>query len=176
MLKYSGIIYEDAINGINLRTTIFFSGCDHNPKCINCHSPELWDFNIGYDFTDDIKNKLIDSISINPMIKGITILGGEPLSDIILPEVCDFLLYYKKHPKINKTQYDNIWLYTGYTYEDLLLRNNIYINKILHNIDVLVDGPFIQDLKELSLKFRGSSNQRIIDMKKTIRRKKVVLI
>lgn len=150
-MNISGIVYDSVVDGEGLRNTIFVSGCLHH--CKGCHNPQTWDFNHGYEFTEKKQNEFIEICKSNPMLNGITISGGDPIYSS--KELIPFLKKYKKE---NPTH--TVWLYTGFKYEEI--KNN----KILQLIDVLVDGEFIEELKDTTLAFRGSSNQRIIDIKK----------
>lgn len=175
-MYYSGIIPEDVANGLGCRVSIFISGCDN--KCEGCFNKELWDYNYGKKFSNFTFNDIVKYVR-NPLIKGITLLGGDPLSEKNAEDVLQFILRYKKyvhkHEDNGCKNKDNIWIYSGYTYEELMSRDDI-TRKILQNCDVLVDGPFIKDLKDLSLKFRGSSNQRVIDLKNSIASDKIILL
>lgn len=150
----SGIQYESVVDGYGIRNTIFVSGCLH--YCKNCHNPQTWDFNYGYEFTEDKQNNFIKKCKENPLLDGITISGGDPLYNAI--EVLNFIKRYKKN---NSTH--TIWIYSGFTIEQIV-KNDIMLN-LIKECDVLVDGLFIEELKDMSLPFRGSSNQRIIDIK-----------
>jgi len=144
-MKVLNIIPGTIVDGEGLRTSIYFAGCKHH--CKGCHNPESWDFNNGKDMTVDEILKVIEENRFN-----VTYSGGDPL----FQKLDDLVLLSKK---IHELGY-NIWLYTGFTIE--YLRKNSKYNEILDNIDVIVDGPFIEEKKDLTLKFRGSSNQRII--------------
>lgn len=160
-MKYSGIIKDDIANGTGIRTSLFVSGCRNN--CPGCFNKDAQDFNYGEEFTDKVIEDIIESVN-SPYYAGITILGGDPME----PENAEALL-----PLVNKFRerynFDkDIWIYTGYLYEDILrLSNDDPRKKLLFETDVLVDGPFIMSLKDITLKFRGSSNQRIIDCTKS---------
>ena len=151
---------DSILDGEGIRTVIWTQGCAHN--CPFCHNPSTHSFEKALEkTTDEVKEEL------NNLKKqtGITFSGGDPIYQ--LDEVLDIALYAKK---INL----NIWLYTGFTYEEVLKMKNG--KKLLQTIDVLVDSPFINELKSLDLPYRGSSNQRIIDTKESIKNKRVVLI
>lgn len=175
-MYYSGIVPEDVVNGLGCRVSIFISGCDN--KCEGCFNKELWDYNYGKKFSNFTFNDIVKYVR-NPLIKGITLLGGDPLSERNAPDILKFILRYKKyvhkHEDNGYKDKDNIWIYSGYTYEELMNRDNI-TKEILRNCDVLVDGPFIKDLKDLGLKFRGSSNQRVIDLRSSIFSNKIILL
>lgn len=169
-MNYADIKFPDVANGIGVRVSLFVSGCTHH--CKGCFNSEAWDFNYGTKFDNDAKNKIFNLFENNQYIDGITILGGEPMEVQNQLFLYPFLKEFKeKFP--NKT----IWIYSGYTYEELCgwCSNDIldrcyceYTDKITSMIDVLVDGEFVDQLKDIRLGFRGSSNQRVIDMKKTI--------
>lgn len=167
-MKYAKIKKCDVSNGPGVRVSLFVSGC--NRHCKGCFNEEAWDFEYGDDFT----NKEIDEIInfLEPSyISGLSILGGEPLELINQKGILPLLQKVREVYKDKKT----IWLYTGYTYEDILKMPNQEIKEILKLIDVLVDGEFKEDLKDPLLYFRGSSNQRIIDIKQTLKNKKIIL-
>ena len=139
------IISGTIVDGEGLRTSIYFAGCKHH--CKGCHNPESWDFNGGKDMTIDEIFKIIEKNKFN-----VSYSGGDPL----FQNLDDLVILSKKIHNIGL----NIWLYTGFTIEDL--KKDSKYDEILDNIDVIVDGPFIEEKKDLTLKFRGSSNQRII--------------
>lgn len=152
-MNISGIIYDSVVDGEGIRNTLFISGCLHH--CHGCHNPQTWDFNYGYEFTKEKQKEFIKKCKDNPLLDGITISGGDPIYSS--KELIPFLKEYKKE---NPTH--TIWLYTGFKYED------IKDNEILKLIDILVDGEYIEDLRDITLAFRGSSNQRIIRLEKGI--------
>lgn len=167
-MYYSDIKYPDVANGLGVRVSLFVSGCRrHCPECFN---KEAQDFKYGKPFTDK-EITFIESKLQLPQVRGLSLLGGEPMEIENVTELLP-LCEYLKSTYTNK----DIWCYTGYTYEELLNRNNIATKEILKYIDILVDGDFQIDKKNLSLKFRGSSNQRIIDVQKTLKSNKVELI
>ena len=167
-MYYSDIKYPDVANGLGVRVSLFVSGCRrHCPECFN---KEAQDFKYGKPFTDK-EITFIESRLQLPQVRGLSLLGGEPMEIENVTELLTLCEYLKEH----YTDKD-IWCYTGYTYEELLNRNNIATKEILKYIDILVDGDFQIDKKSLSLKFRGSSNQRIIDVQKTLKSNKVELI
>lgn len=156
-MNYGKIITYDVGNGDGIRITLFVSGCKRH--CKNCFNKQTWDFNYGKPFTEKTLEFIEKEIN-KPYINGITILGGEPLefeNREVVSKIC-------KHIK-NKYPNKTIWIYTGFIYEDLIKENDKHLNTILKNIDVLVDGPFIDELKNIKLQFRGSSNQRILKLK-----------
>lgn len=153
-MKYLKITSPDIENGPGCRVTLWIPGCTH--KCPGCHNAWTADYNQGQEFTQDTFNELY-SILDKPYIKGLTISGGDPLdqNDEVLTDLCQLVFDIKE-----KFPDKDIWLYTGYMIEQL---KGIQLD-ILHYVDVLVDGPFIQEWKDTTLPFRGSSNQRIINI------------
>ena len=162
-MHYGKIKKTDIANGPGVRVSLFVSGCRNH--CKGCFQPETWDFNYGqeYDGVNTV-NEIIEALSPE-YISGLSILGGDPIERENISEVVT-LCYLVKRLYPNKT----IWLYTGYKYEDIA---EMYPN-VLEVIDVMVDGPFVEELKDISLVFRGSSNQRIIDVPESIRSGRVV--
>lgn len=173
-MNYAEIKYCDIANGIGVRTSLFVSGCTRH--CKNCFNEKTWDFNYGELYTKDIEDAIVESLKPD-YIDGLTILGGEPFEPANQKEVCNLVERVRNEFGDSKT----IWIYTGNTLEtDILDKNgrahtNV-TNRILSNIDILVDGPFISELKDISLVFRGSTNQRIIDIKKTMSSDYIVLV
>lgn len=154
-MKYGQIRKYDIANGIGIRTSIFVTGCTHN--CKNCFNRDYMDFNYGNIWTDETTDLVIEYLSDNN-ISGLTLLGGEPMQNA--KELVEVVKKIKKYIK------KDIWVYSGYTFEEILLDDDRF--NLLKECDVLVDGRFKYELKDLKLKFRGSSNQRIIDIKKTL--------
>ena len=146
-MRIHKITYPDVNNGLGCRVTLWVSGCIHH--CKGCQNKETWSFESGREFTDDDKREIFKVLSL-PYIKGITFSGGDPLCSY------DDILSLAKEIK-EKFPKKDIWLYTGYTFEYI----NENLKGILDYIDILVDGKFIEELKDVSLPFRGSSNQRI---------------
>ena len=161
LLRISGIIKDSIVDGPGLRFVVFTQGCKH--ACLGCHNPQTHDLNGGYDIGIDELNELLTE---QKLIRGVTLSGGEPFLQ------AEFLANIAK--KIH-TLGLNVWSYTGYTYEDLLKRNDSHQIELLNNIDVLVDGAFVLKERNLTLKFRGSNNQRVIDLNKTRELKNIVL-
>lgn len=150
-MNYSAIIKDDLINGEGARVTLFVSGCSHG--CPGCFNEETWDYRVGYKFTDEVLNELFTAAD-KSYISGLSLLGGDPLAPKNASTVIDICKKFKEHfPE--KT----IWCWTGYTLEEV--KNN-HAKEVLEYIDVLVDGKFVESLKDLSLPFRGSSNQQIV--------------
>lgn len=153
----------DIANGIGVRVTLFVSGCTNH--CKNCFQPETWDFCYGKEFTQEEEDKLIEMLKPS-YINGLTLLGGEPMEPNNQPGILKLVERVRKELP-EKT----IWCYSGFTFEKLMTSGEYphteITENILRQIDVLVDGRFVEDLKSLTLCFRGSSNQRLIDLKKT---------
>ena len=162
-MYYGNIINTDIANGTGIRVSLFVSGCTNH--CKGCFQPETWDFQYGKPYTKDVENQIIEELR-KPYYDGLTILGGEPF-EISNQRELVYLIRRLKKEIPNR----NIWIYTGFTYEkDLIPGGCRYIectDEILDNTDVLVDGRFVQELRNLMLTFRGSENQRILDMKNT---------
>ena len=157
-MRYAGIIKNDVAAGEGVCVTFFSQGCEKH--CPGCHNPGTWDFNGGYEFTQETLERIINALSANGVQRNFCIMGGEPLhpqnlflTDLLITEV------KKYYPEIK------IYVWTGYTYEQLLDRTEKLLQNILENIDVLVDGPFIQEQRDITLPMRGSRNQRIIELK-----------
>ena len=146
-MNIHGITYPDVNNGLGCRVTLWVSGCLHH--CKGCHNKETWDFNSGRNFTNKDKEKLFELLSL-PYIKGLTLSGGDPLCSY--DDILKLIIETK-----NRFPNKDIWLYSGFTLEYI----QTHFKAILGYIDVLVDGKFIEELKDTSLPFRGSSNQNI---------------
>ena len=163
-MNYHNITKDDMKNGDGLRVVLWLAGCSHH--CPNCQNPVTWDPDDGILFDKNARKELLDIIS-QDYISGITFSGGDPLFESNREEVYELIEYIKSvYP--NKT----VWLYTGYTYNDL--RKFVPIG-ILNKIDVIIDGPYIEKFRDTSLKWRGSSNQRVINVRKTIDTGNIVL-
>lgn len=181
-MNIAGIDYESVNDGEGVRTVIYVSGCSHN--CYNCHNPQTHDINYGVPFTEKLQNEIIENIKKRPFVSGITWSGGDPLHENCLDDVLKFtntirLLMPEK----------TIWLYTGYTWEFIkegfeeskkFLQaswkdNLIKRYKIVSQCDVLVDGRYVDSLRDVTAKWRGSSNQRVIDIQESLKQNKVVL-
>ncbi|MGN0601159.1 MAG: anaerobic ribonucleoside-triphosphate reductase activating protein [Oscillospiraceae bacterium] len=163
-MNYASIKYCDIANGSGVRTSLFVSGCTHH--CKNCFNPETWDFGYGNPFTEAVESEIIKSCE-SEFVKGLTLLGGEPMEPANQRALLPFLGRFKEALP-EKT----IWCYSGYLYEQLSGETEYrcrceVTDDLLKLIDVLVDGEFVQDLHDITLRFRGSSNQRIIDLKRT---------
>ena len=172
-MNYAKIDKVSVADGIGIRTVLYVSGCSLH--CKGCHNPECWDHSFGKPFTEDTMQELLLDLK-EDYIQGVTISGGHPLDSYNLPEVYEIV-------KRIKMVYPNkdIWCYTGFRLDaelKLSLENpktKDFMINMLRLIDVLVDGPFIEKLKNPGLRFRGSSNQRIIDIQETFKQGKIIL-
>lgn len=170
-MNYGEIKKFDIANGEGVRVSLFVSGCTHH--CKNCFNSDTWDFNYGKPFTSETENEIIDALSPD-YIDGLSLLGGEPFEPRNQRVLLPFLRKVKSLFPNKK-----IWCYSGYTFDKELLSNSRarceFTDEMLSLIDILVDGEFVQDLYDISLSFRGSSNQRIIDVQKSLSQKNIVL-
>lgn len=163
-MKIAGFYDESISNGLGWRAVLFVSGCPHH--CPGCHNKEAQDFNYGEEFNEE---EILERIKENSILNGITISGGEPLCKENIPGVLKFIRDVKEiRPEFN------VWCYSGYTLDQLIDRNDEETNKCLNEIDVLVDGRFVEAKKDPTLKFRGSSNQRILDLKPSLQTHKFI--
>lgn len=163
-MKIAGFYDESISNGLGWRAVLFVSGCPHH--CPGCHNKEAQDFNYGKEFNEE---EILKRIKENSILNGITISGGEPLCKENISEVLKFIKDVKEiRPEFN------VWCYSGYTLDQLIDRNDEETNKCLNEIDVLVDGRFVEAKKDPTLKFRGSSNQRILDLKPSLQTHKFI--
>lgn len=163
-MKIAGFYDESISNGLGWRAVLFVSGCPHH--CPGCHNKEAQDFNYGEEFNEE---EILEKIKENSILNGITISGGEPLCKENIPGVLKFIKDVKEiRPEFN------VWCYSGYTLDQLIDRNDEETNKCLNEIDVLVDGRFVEEKKDPTLKFRGSSNQRILDLKPSLQTHKFI--
>ena len=170
-MNYANIKFNDIANGEGIRTSLFVSGCTHH--CKHCFNPETWDFNYGKPFTSEVQDKIITSLK-SDHINGLTLLGGEPMEPANQKGLIDFVKRVKQiYP--NKT----IWCYTGYLFDEELLKpsraHSPWTKELLSCIDILVDGEFKHELKDITLRFKGSSNQRVIDVKESLKHNKIIL-
>ena len=169
-MNYAEIKNCDIANGEGIRVSLFVSGCTHH--CKNCFNAEAWDFEYGQPFTEEIKDKILEYLSPD-YVDGLSLLGGEPFE----PQNQQALLPFLKKVKENYPNKD-IWCYSGYLLDEELLKESRarceYTDEMLSLIDVLVDGEFVQDLYDISLAYRGSSNQRIIDVKSSLEQNKII--
>lgn len=151
-LKVLNIIQDSIVDGEGLRVVIFLSGCTH--RCKGCHNPESWNIDYGYEYSIQ---EIIDEIELKSVTKKVTLSGGDPMLQ------CKGITLLAK--ELKRLSY-NIWIYTGYEYEDII--NDECMNEVVSYCDVLVDGKFVEELKDTTLAFRGSSNQRVIKLKEDV--------
>ena len=170
-MNYSKIYYCDIANGTGVRTSLFVSGCRN--RCKECFNKETWDFSHGEPFDEKVKEKIFSSLSPS-YVEGLSILGGEPMEPENQEALSPFLFELKK-----ALPEKSVWIYTGFTFEELFDEKNRcctgFTKDILSCTDVLVDGPFLIEKKNISLPFRGSENQRIIDVKESLLKNEPVL-
>lgn len=183
-MRFASMRNLDISNGEGVGVSLFVQGCDRH--CFNCFNPDTWDFNGGKEWTEETKNKFIKLID-RPYINRISVLGGEPLAKQNLDEVLSLI----KEIRISFPA-KTIWLYTGFCWNDIMcsfagLQADYVVldkkdieawekrKKIISNVDVLVDGEYIDEQKDLSLRFKGSKNQRVIDVKQSLAQNKIVL-
>ena len=157
-MKYSGLILNDFTAAPGVSVTFFAQGCPF--RCKGCHNPETWDFEGGLEFTNNTLNQIITGLTANGIKRNLAIMGGEPLCQENL--FLTVLIINEVKRQLPDTK---IYIWTGYLYEDLLNDNNVRIQSILNTIDCLIDGPYIEELRDTTLSMRGSSNQRIIKLK-----------
>ena len=170
-MNYADIKKADVANGLGVRVSVFVSGCNHH--CKNCFNQEAWDFNYGKEFTQKEIDKVIEELD-HPYVSGLSLLGGEPLEHTNQKGLLPLVKKVKE-----KFPDKNIWCYTGYTFDkdvvDRMCKTWEETPELLSYLDVIVDGKFEEDKKDLKLRFRGSSNQRVIDVQKSLKAKKTVL-
>ena len=171
-MNYHNLTYPDQNNGDGLRVVLWLSGCDHH--CNHCQNPQTWNPDSGIKFDNKAFDELFDELE-KDYIAGITFTGGDPLHDNNVKEVYELC-------NIIRTKYSNktIWLYTGYTFETVLNKqecsiNDLYRRNILFLLDVLVDGRFEEDKKDNSYHWAGSTNQRVINIQETFKQGKIIL-
>lgn len=169
-MNYANIKAFSIENGTGVRVSLFVSGCSHH--CKGCFNEEAWDYNYGQPFTEETENEIIEALRPDYMA-GLTLLGGEPAE----PKHQEALLLLLRRVKKEMPE-KTIWVYTGYLYADFLPGGRAYCDateEYLSLCDIMVDGPFVLEKKNIQLKFRGSENQRIIDLVKTREQKEIVL-
>ncbi len=170
-MNYATIKKVDVANGPGVRVSLFVSGCTHH--CKGCFNPETWDFAYGEPFTSEVEDEVLEALQPN-YIKGLTILGGEPFEPANQLALLPFIRRYREL----FTQ-KSLWCYSGYNFETDMLTGNLgpweVTQEMLSYIDVLVDGEFVMAKKDLNLRFRGSSNQRIIDVQESLATDQLVL-
>jgi anaerobic ribonucleoside-triphosphate reductase activating protein len=157
-MRYSGLIRNDLAAAPGISVSFFTQGCPH--KCKGCHNPETWDFNGGKEFNPKVLYEIYDALEANGIQRSFSIMGGEPMCEQNLFLTCMVLQNVKaRFPKVK------VYLWTGYYYEDLLKMSNPKVHLILDMVDVLIDGPYEESKRDITLKMRGSSNQSIINLK-----------
>lgn len=157
-MRYAGINYNDMCAAPGVSVTLFTQGCPHH--CEGCHNPETWDFNGGKEFTPEVLRKIVAGLTKNGIKRSFCIMGGEPLCEQNTLLTLMTIQYVKQRlPEVK------IYLWTGYYYEELLKSPDPKIPLILKEVDVLIDGPFVKPLRDITLKMCGSSNQNIINLK-----------
>ena len=170
-MHYADIKKADIANGLGVRVSVFVSGCHHH--CKNCFNPEAWDFNYGKEFTEEEIDRVMKELD-QPYVSGLSLLGGEPLEHVNQQGLLPLVKKVKE-----KFPDKNIWCYTGYKFDedvmDRMCNEWKETPELLSYLDVIVDGKFEEEKKDIKLRFRGSSNQRIIDVKKSLKDKKAVL-
>nr|WP_293995202.1 anaerobic ribonucleoside-triphosphate reductase activating protein [uncultured Fusobacterium sp.] len=159
-MNYSGIKYADMINGIGIRVSLFVSGCNHG--CKNCFNVETWNPNYGEEFTQKQEDEIINFFKkYGQTIRGLSLLGGDPTYPQNIIPLVSFLKKFKKELPDR-----DIWIWSGFTWEEIIKDKNR--KELIELCDILIDGKFKEELKNLNLKWRGSSNQRVIDIKKSL--------
>ena len=156
-MRYSGVIYNDIAAAPGLSVTFFTQGCPHH--CPGCHNPDTWDFEGGKEFTADILDNIVNNMNAEGILRNLCIMGGEPLSEenqfLTLLVINEVKKFYPEVP---------VYIWTGYTYEELMARKDYRLEQILNLTDFIIDGPYINSLRDVTLEMRGSSNQRIINL------------
>lgn len=169
-MNYATIKKFDVANGEGVRVSLFVSGCTHH--CKGCFNSEAWDFNYGSPYTDETKQEILTALSPD-YIKGLSLLGGEPFEPKNQVVLVELLREFKElYPD------KDVWCYSGYTLEQLTSSNHPHTDvtdEMLSYIDILVDGKFEEDKKNLSLRFKGSENQRIISLRESLNKNKIIL-
>lgn len=158
-MKYAGLNKNDFSAAPGISVSFFAQGCPH--RCPGCHNPETWDFNGGKEFTPQVLNEIIEALNANGISRSLCIMGGEPLCEE--NEFLTLLVISNVKEKLPGTK---VYIWTGFLYENLLKFSTPHIEKILEMTDVLIDGPYIESLRDITLPMRGSSNQRIINLTK----------
>lgn len=151
IVRVAGIVQNSIVDGVGLRMAVFFQGCNH--KCKGCHNPHTWDIEGGYLTTT---TDILRDYAEDPLLDGLTLTGGEPF---LQPAAAAVLAAGTKRHK------GNVWCYTGFLYEQLTEQQDPNVQELLSLVDILVDGPFVLEKKDISLKWKGSSNQRVLRLK-----------
>ena len=180
-MNYLKIDHDDVCNGDGLRVVLWVAGCSHG--CLECQNPKTWNPKSGIEFDEPARNEIFEELE-KPYISGITLSGGDPLYIQNLDTILDLIYDIKK-----KFPTKTIWLYTGFTFDRLMddyksyrqtpfeYRDDEWLERweIIRRCDVLVDGPYIKEQRDITLKWRGSSNQRVIDVQETLKQGRIVL-
>lgn len=161
VLRLSGVCYDSLADGEGVRLALYFSGCDH--RCPGCHNPDTHDFNAGWVITTETLDRIAEEFNRRPYLSGITLTGGDPLYNPNKLE--EVLAYLQAH--VNRPM--NVWLYTGFLWE------HISHFPVISMVDVVVDGPFMMRLADKRLRYKGSSNQRVINVKHSLSADEVIL-
>ncbi len=160
-MNYATIKKNDIANGTGVRVSLFVSGCRH--RCKNCFNREAWDFDFGFLYTEDVQNEILDACD-HSYIAGLSLLGGEPFEPENQETLIDLLRAFRE-----RFPHKTVWCYSGFTFEELIGGNvGEHATELLALLDVLVDGQFVEEQKDLSLLFRGSANQRILDIPRSL--------
>ena len=157
-MKYAGLIRNDLAAAPGISVTFFTQGCPH--RCKGCHNPETWDFDGGKEFTQQVLEDIVNALGANGVERSFCIMGGEPMCSENQLLTYMTIWYVKEHAPDTK-----IYLWTGYYYDELLKMTDPKVSAILSMIDYVIDGPYIESMRDLSLPMRGSSNQSIIELK-----------
>ncbi len=173
-MHISGVDYESIADGVGVRAVVYVSGCSHH--CAGCHNPDTHAADFGVEFSPALQDEIIENIKSRPFLRGLTLSGGDPLFESNVAEVLNFIRRVNSAVRRDKFEFD-IWLYTGYTWEILqkMREKNGALNELLQSVDVLVDGRFEQNLADKTLAFRGSRNQRLINVPLSSAKNKVIL-
>lgn len=162
-MNIAGINFESVVDGDGVRVVVFVSGCLHN--CKGCHNPASHSFTAGQPFTDELQDEIISYIQKTPFVSGLTLSGGDPMYSAA--EITPFVERLKSELKTI-----SIWIYSGFTYEEIFKDTDMF--RLLKLCDVLVDGEFILEQRDITLFYKGSRNQRIIDIQKSIKEKQII--
>lgn len=162
-MNIAGINFESVVDGDGVRVVVFVSGCLHN--CKGCHNPASHSFTAGQPFTDELQDEIISYIQKTPFVSGLTLSGGDPMYSAA--EIMPFVERLKSELKSI-----SIWIYSGFTYEEICKDTDMF--RLLKLCDVLVDGEFILEQRDITLSYKGSRNQRIIDIQKSIKEKQII--
>ena len=165
-MNYAALYYDDTVNGTGYRTSLFVSGCSKFPRCKGCYNKKAWDFNYGLKYTQETKDAIIESLK-KPYTRGISILGGEPFNNIHDGDLIDLVKTIKEMFP-DKT----VFVWSGYKFEELM--NNNKSLEFMKYIDMVRDGEFIEELKDVTQYLQGSKNQRCVDVQKSLKAGKVI--